>query len=106
MLEKAVGIDTNDWLAQKELAVSLLDMGRTEETYQHVRRARELNPQAPSVQLPFYRICIWRRDYEAALAELDKFLTLHPRDPLASQIGQERDRLRQFLQAANTGAVD
>ncbi|MFQ5926285.1 MAG: tetratricopeptide repeat protein, partial [Terriglobia bacterium] len=95
--KRAVKLDENAWRAHFELGKTFLVAGNIEEAQKHAQRAHQLKPQAPSVHLLVYNLCLLQDDREAALAELDEFLALHPQNPWAPQLRQRRIILRQSL---------
>lgn len=99
-LREAVNLDGEGWLAHFELGKSLLEARHIDEAYQHAQQAHRLHAQSPSVHLLRYNLCLLRSDYQAALAELDEFLELHPRNPWAAGLRQRRNVLRESLAAA------
>ncbi len=96
-LERAVELDNDSWLAQYELGNTLLAAGNYEDAYPHAQQAHRLNPDAVSTHVLLYNLCILRRDFPAALAELDEFLTSHPQSSWAPQARRLREQLRQSL---------
>src|SRR5262249_31405974 len=62
-----------------DLARALQDQGKLKEAEEHHRKAIQLRPKEPAYYnaLGGY-FCDYRRDYDAALAEVDKALLLNP----------------------------
>jgi len=96
-LERAVELDNDSWLAHYELGNTLLAAGDYEDAYPHAQQAHRLNPDAVSTHVLLYNLCVLRRDFSAALAELDEFLTRHPQSSWAPQALRLRGQLRQAL---------
>lgn len=92
-LRRSVEIEEGSWFAQLELGRTLMELRRLGEAHQHLVRAHELNPEAPTVHLNLYNVHILRSDYRAAVAELDDFLKLFPDHPQAEPARKQRRAL-------------
>lgn len=92
-LREAAKLDGENWLARFELAKALLRTNKVNEAYEHAQRARALNPQAPTIYFLLSSLRIRRREYGAALAELEKVIELHPDSSWAEQASQQHQTL-------------
>lgn len=95
VLQRAIKLNPHAWQAHYELAKAYLQLRKIEEGYQHAHRAHALHSELPSIHLLVYNLCIARRDYAAALAELDEFLELYPDNPLSPRVRKQRELMRQ-----------
>jgi tetratricopeptide (TPR) repeat protein len=68
-------------------------LGKVNEALPHAQRAHELNPSEAATHQTYYNTLIRRGDYRAALEELDEFLRLFPRHPLAEKARAQREAL-------------
>lgn len=92
-LQRSVEIKDDFWIAQLELGQALVALGRHPQAFPHLQRAHELNPREASCHHLLYNGLIRRGDYRAALDELDEFLRLFPKHPLAEKARAQREAL-------------
>lgn len=92
-LHHALKLKEDLWITHFELSESFSGWGRADDAFPHARRAHELNANEPSTHQLYYNMLIHRRDYPAALAELDEFLRLFPKHALAERARQQRQAL-------------
>ncbi|MCI0350265.1 MAG: tetratricopeptide repeat protein, partial [Acidobacteriales bacterium] len=92
-LHHALKLKEDLWITHFELSESFSGWGRADDAFPHAQRAHELNANEPSAHQLYYNLLIHRRDYPAALAELDEFLRLFPKHPLADRARQQRQAL-------------
>lgn len=101
-LSRSVEINEGYWIAQLELGQALVALGKFAEAYPHIQRAHELNPREASSHHLYYNALIRRGDYRAALDELDEFLRLFPKHPLAEKARVQREALsKEVLRTAH-----
>lgn len=92
-LARSVELKEDFWIARLELGQSLVALGRVAEALPHVQRAHELNPNEVSTHRAYYNTLIRRGDYRSALNELDEFIRLFPKHPLADKARVQREAL-------------
>ncbi len=92
-LTRSVELKEDFWIAQLDLGHSLVALGKVNEALPHVQRAHELNPSEAATHQTYYNTLVRRGDYRAALEELDEFLRLFPRHPLAEKARAQREAL-------------
>jgi tetratricopeptide (TPR) repeat protein len=85
------------WAAHYELAHALYLQGRQNESEPEAGRAHELDPNNPKIVLLLADIHLQRRNYSAALQDIDIYLKLDPTGPDADQIRKDRDQVLQGL---------
>jgi tetratricopeptide (TPR) repeat protein len=85
------------WAAHYELAHALYLMGHQDESEPEASRAHELAPDNPKIVLLLADIHLQRRNYNAALQDMDVYLKLDPTGPDADQIRKDRDQVLQGL---------
>ena len=96
-LQEAVKLKPGNWLAHMELAKTLLERQELEEALGHARQAHDLNAQSQTAHLLLYDLLIRQQNYQTALEELEKFLTLHPDHPSVERIRLTKERLQGVL---------
>ncbi len=92
-LQEAVKLDGENWLAQFELAKALLKTDKVNEAYEHAQKAGALNPEVPTIHFLLSNLRIRRREYGAAVAELEKVIGFHPDSSWAAQARQQQQSL-------------
>ncbi len=85
-----------DALAHSQLGLNLFALGDLENAVTHLNRAKKLDPAHFShPQMTLAEIYLRKGDREAAIAELEEFVRLHPDDPNAPKFREGISRLRQ-----------
>lgn len=92
-LQRSVEIKDDFWIAQLELGQTLVAMGKHPQAFPHLQRAHQLNPREASSHHLLYNALIRSGDYRTALDELDEFLRLFPKHPLAEKARAQREAL-------------
>lgn len=86
----------DDALAHSQLGLNLFALGDHDNALNHLNRAKKLDPAHFSFpQLTLAEIYLRKGDREAAAAELEEFVRLHPDDPSAAKIREGIAKLRQ-----------
>ena len=96
-LRESIRLDNTYWRAHFELGRALLQLGLTDDALRHAQRAHQLKPDMPQVHLLLHDILVRRQDYQAALAEVDEFLQLFPKDRLSARALKQQEWLRQSM---------
>lgn len=92
-LSAAVALQEDFWIAQLELGQTLVAQGKHAQAFPHLQRAHQLNPREAASHHLLYNALIRRGEYRAALEELDEFLRLFPKHPLAEKARAQREAL-------------
>jgi len=92
-LRGSVELKEDFWIARIELGQTLVAQGKHAEAFPHLQRAHELNPREAASHHLLYNALIRRGDYRGALDELDEFLRLFPKHPLAEKARAQREAL-------------
>jgi tetratricopeptide (TPR) repeat protein len=95
--EKAIELLEPNWYAHLELGRLLLREKEVAEARPHLARAHELHPTLANVHLLLYNDLVLLGRKQEALAEIDEFLTLFPKDPRIPKIRQVREALAKSL---------
>ncbi|MGH9862441.1 MAG: tetratricopeptide repeat protein [Candidatus Acidiferrales bacterium] len=96
-LRESIRLDNTYWRAHFELGAALLQLGLTDDALRHAERAHRLKPDTPQVHLLLHDVLVRRQDYPAALAEVDEFLQLFPKDRLSARALKQQEWLRQSV---------
>ena len=98
LARKAVGLDSNSWHAQSELAQALLGLDRPEDAETYAQAAVNLQPENPVLHLLLADVHMQLRNDPALLDDLNGYLELAPNGPFAAKVREQRDEIQQRLQ--------
>jgi tetratricopeptide (TPR) repeat protein len=100
LARQAVALDESSWNGHFELARALVGMRKGDQAEASALRATQLKPDNAPAHLVLANAHMLGQHYSAAIAEFDMYLTLEPDGPLSPAVRQQRDRLKDQLQAA------
>ena len=89
-LREAIKVDDQLWLAHLDLGRLLSKQGEAEQAYEHASIAHGLAADVPDTHLLYYNACINKKDYRAALDEIDEFVKLFPDNPVTGEMKKMR----------------
>ena len=93
--QQAVKIKPADALAHSQLGQSYYELGELDEAEKHLKEAKALDPSQFSFpQLFLVQIYVRRNQFEAAIAEIEEFLKLHPDSKFAPQLRKALEATR------------
>jgi TolB-like protein/DNA-binding winged helix-turn-helix (wHTH) protein/Tfp pilus assembly protein PilF len=103
---RAIELKPDYAVARQWYAEYLATMGRHQEALAEIRRALQLDPFSLSINLVYGQILMYSRDYDAAIAQFNNLIELHPDfvEPYALlnriylQQGRSDDFAKYFLQ--------
>ncbi len=96
-LEAAVERDSTSATAQYYFGVALFKTGANEQALDRLNRALALNEQLYSVRLMLANVYISQRDYEAALNELETYISEYPDSPQREPVERMKAEIEQQL---------
>lgn len=95
---RALELNPDDALANAQMGIALYYLGRDDEAIVYLEKAKSLDPAAGTYpQLFLSEIRLRRQEIEAAIGELEEFLTLHPEGPRAEAARSKMELLRRRL---------
>ncbi len=93
--ERAVQLRPGDALAHSQLGQSYFQLGELDQAEKHLKQAIALDPNHFSFpQLFLVGIYVRRRQFDAAVAEINQFLKLHPDSKQAPQMRKALEEVR------------
>ena len=97
---QAVELRSEEPLARSQLGLTYFHLERLEEAEEQLKRAKKLDPgHFSSPQLTLAEIYRRRQDLAAEAAELEEFLRYHPDSPVAGQLAERLQAIRDRLPA-------
>jgi hypothetical protein len=100
LARKGVGLDSNSWQANAELARSLLGLNRAAEAEKSALAAAKLRPDNALLYLVLANIHGQLENGPALMGDLDNYLRLIPTGSTAEQVRAQRKQLQDELQHA------
>ncbi|MGH9681957.1 MAG: carboxypeptidase regulatory-like domain-containing protein [Candidatus Acidiferrales bacterium] len=92
--QEALDDDSSSWRAQFELARAQYELKQVDEAEKNAGQSRDLKPDNPGVHILLANIHMARKDYPAAVTELQAFLKLAPAAPEADAVRTKLDQLQ------------
>lgn len=98
--QKAIQLNPNYATAHDWYSYYLMAMGRFDDAWKEVNRARELDPLSVTIQTDLGFNYFYRRDYDEAINQLRATLAVNPRFPLAHLwLGRAYQQKRMYSEA-------
>jgi Flp pilus assembly protein TadD len=99
---KAVEIDSKMWEALMELARAEVGLGQWESAEKNALAAREINASVVPLHLILANIHIHKKDYQAAIDDLEASLRIDPDGPSSARARNTIDEVRKIMASSKT----
>jgi Carboxypeptidase regulatory-like domain/Tetratricopeptide repeat len=99
--QKAVALDQNSWQAQFELSRAQFGLKQFQDAEKSAAEVAKLNPDDAPVHLLLAKIHVNSHNYPAVLDDLNAYLKIEPKGPMADKVRTLRDKVQQSLASAN-----
>lgn len=83
--EKVIQLDPKDISARQDLALVYYTQGKTNEAEQELKKALEIEPANPDVNFQYAKLLAAKKDYQAAIAHMEKVLETQKDGPKAEE---------------------